>query len=55
MDENPFLNDEGFGHLQSEELKHWPTDNDTTMELEDYPIFSTLALTLAKILMFILG
>lgn len=54
VDENPFLNDEGFGHLQSKELKHWPTDNDTTVELEDYPMFSTIALTLAKILMFIL-
>ncbi|XP_050696269.1 protein TRC8 homolog [Eriocheir sinensis] len=53
-DENPFLNDEGFGHLQSEELRHWPADNDTTVEMEDYPVLSTIALTLAKILMFIL-
>lgn len=41
--------------MQSEELRHWPADNDTTVEMEDYPVLSTIALTLAKILMFILG
>lgn len=49
-DENPFLNDEGFGHLN-----HWAAENDTHSGMEEYPMFRSIFPTVAKILMFLLG
>ncbi|KAK8752481.1 hypothetical protein OTU49_005780, partial [Cherax quadricarinatus] len=52
-DGNPFLNDEGFGQLHHDDMKMWATENDTSLGLEDYSIFASIAPTVAKVFMFI--
>ncbi|KAG7173119.1 TRC8-like [Homarus americanus] len=53
-DENPFLNGNGFGHINEEDVKMWATENDTSDGLEGYPMLTSIAPAIAKILMFIL-
>ncbi|XP_027232283.2 protein TRC8 homolog [Penaeus vannamei] len=61
-DQNPFLNDEGFGELDTEDMKAWQVENDTASLLEavdegggeggDESMFSSFAPAIAKVLMF---
>ncbi|XP_071525542.1 protein TRC8 homolog [Panulirus ornatus] len=53
-DENPFLNDEGFGHLNIVDMENWAAENDTNSGMEEYPMFTSILPTIAKIFMFLL-
>lgn len=54
-DENPFLNDEGFGHQNSDSLEHSGVENDSVTGVDDLTVLAQLAPSRAKIFMFVLG
>ncbi|KAK7072845.1 hypothetical protein SK128_007823 [Halocaridina rubra] len=54
-DENPFMNDEGFGQLATEDSNLFSVENDTVWTVEEYSLITYVTPAVARILLFALA